>query len=118
MHIAGGIVTSLIIHYLSSVRNGDLEKKIHYSLYILFLIATTGLVGITWEWYEYFIDIIITHRWTIDTIPGYVHADTLADLGNDLIGATLVSAILTLKNYKIATAAKRSPVSTFINRTP
>lgn len=100
MHIAGGAVAALIIHYLSSVRNGDLEKNMGHYSYAIFVIGTAGLIGIGWEWYEYFIDIFVAHRWTIDTIPGYIHADSLADLGNDLIGATLVAAMLKITGKK------------------
>lgn len=98
MHILGGFVTVwssyLFLSYLKKYKKIIIRPL---SIFCFTLIGSTAIVGILWEVYEF-----CMHALTgLVTQPSV--ADTVADLGNDLIGAVLFCGILLLlnKNKKI-----------------
>ena len=90
MHGAGGIATAWAIWNLFNIYKEKHDIVIRPKLVMmLFLIGTTAIVGIAWEFFELAHDIFfqnITYQVSI--------ADTVGDLLMDLAGAFLLSLII------------------------
>ncbi|MBI4095024.1 MAG: hypothetical protein HY435_02430 [Candidatus Liptonbacteria bacterium] len=92
MHLAGGAWVGLLFFYLFEERWGILTDRISAPARIIFSLGFAALVGVLWEFYEYFADVFILKKYTIFSAqPGLV--DTLQDLLNDLIGAVAVAVL-------------------------
>jgi hypothetical protein len=81
MHFMGGVFVSFLTLFLFSyTKLGDRERKETY--YDYFLIAFSGVIaiGILWEMYEIFADMLFSHN-QINSL------DIFADLLNDVSGA-------------------------------
>ncbi len=94
MHIFGGVVTTwCLVRFLKSLKVYTSLKP--RWLRYWFLIANAGLIGILWEFYE----------WTFDYFFPWIGvqtslADTIGDLLNDLLGASIFIAIMLWQVYK------------------
>lgn len=92
MHIIGGFwigLAALAIYF--SGKHALPISGSWYSVLTVSLCATL-IVGVGWEVFE----------WGVDWINGMVHldiVDTLADIGNDLIGALIATVLFTRKGY-------------------
>lgn len=82
MHLFGGFVVALLGVCLLSFLHKKIEKSIFFILVVLFVLV----VGLSWEVFELFMNIVY-HIRTIDLANIY---DTIFDLINDVIGAVVV----------------------------
>jgi hypothetical protein len=103
MHIFGGFWVGLLFLYIIE-KNYDLKNFLfNTNKNIVFLIILTlgfiALIGVLWEFYEFFMDVIILKKYIYNAEPGYILFDTLKDLFNDLIGG-LISLTIYLKKSK------------------
>ncbi len=83
MHVFGGVVTAWCLARLLKSLKVYISLKPSWLRY-WFLISGTALVGIVWEFYEWSLDQIFPNMGMQLGL-----ADTLGDLLNDLIGATI-----------------------------
>ena len=89
LHFLGGAWLGFFFFYLFYEKWGILEVGKKFIPTLLLGLGFVILVGVLWEFYEYF------HDWYVDSSnlnSPDVRADTLSDFLNDLIGGT--SAIL------------------------
>lgn len=93
MHIVGGIVTTFCAYsFFKRIKKSiSLEP---FALRCFVFIGSTAIVGILWEIYEFFASLATG----IVMQPSV--ADTVGDLANDLIGATLFCVLLFLSKKR------------------
>ena len=82
-HLSGGFLVAyfvLVLYKTFRDKRATIEPK---TLLFIFIIATTTLIGVFWEFYEYLIDHFLTtdYQTTIE--------DTLLDLFMDIAGSIL-----------------------------
>ena len=93
MHLMGGAWVALLFFYLFEERFRVFDAKKNFLFTIMIVLGFVVLVGILWEFYEYFHDTFIAHLSPNTPRPhSNLYIDTLKDFLNDLIGGT--SAIL------------------------
>ena len=85
MHVAGGVFIGILFVYLFGVRVSLLQSLPRYAQ-IIFGLGCVVLIGVFWAFYVFWIDVWAAGRYTAWSAPASVHADTLLDLVNDLIG--------------------------------
>lgn len=90
MHLLGGfwISAATITYRLSRNSSGGGDATLVLLAYAL---VATLLIGLGWELFE----------WSVDRVNGLIHfdlLDTLGDLANDVIGASVAAGILLRKN--------------------
>ncbi|MDO8492393.1 MAG: hypothetical protein Q7S34_02015 [bacterium] len=91
MHILGGFWVSLaVLAIWFSFKKSIPENKIFFFI----LILATLIVGIFWEIFEYYFDIAFPGK------EGYLY-DTIKDLFDDLVGATLAFYYLKKKTLEM-----------------
>lgn len=88
LHFSAGIlVAALVNEYLR--KRLDIRNKV---LLGTVLVSIVALIGVLWEFYEYFQWILVT-KLSPDSLlaktPNYT--DTLSDLALDILGATLIT---------------------------
>lgn len=94
MHILGGIVTTWCLVRFLKIQKIYTALKPRWLRY-WFLIANTAFIGVVWEFYEWIFDQLFP--W-LSVQTGL--ADTLGDLLNDLIGATILIGLVWWKSQK------------------
>ncbi len=93
MHLMGGVWVALLFFYLFEERFRVFDAKKNFLFTIIIVLGFVALIGLLWEFYEYFSDTFIAHLPPNTPRPHpNLYTDTLKDLLNDLIGGT--SAIL------------------------
>lgn len=97
MHIFGGWWVGTLFLFL--IQNFEKFKNLFRDIYkislenIIIVTCYLGfviLIGVFWEYFEFFMDVIILKKYSYNLAPGYILFDTLKDLGNDLVGALLL----------------------------
>ncbi len=88
MHVAGGVWVALWFAYDIVSRRRWIDGR-RFMPFLVFGIATVALVGIVWEFYEFFLDIIVLKSYALNAAPGYLHFDTLKDLFDDILGGVI-----------------------------
>lgn len=69
-------------------------------IFLIFALGFTALIGVLWEFYEYGYDVFLASKYAFGEQNRGVF-DTLSDLFNDLVGATVaIGAYLTLRKEK------------------
>lgn len=97
MHLAGGFfIVSFVLWFTDRYRR-ELWLKFGYLEKFLLVLGFVALVGIFWEFYEFFFDVFFKSKGTFYTAQ-LVAIDTIKDLANDLLGGT--AAFLTLLSDK------------------
>jgi len=93
MHILGGFWVALVLYRYLSKRQAGLADPSSLELFALTL-AVISAVGVFWEFYEYFEDLLFktNAEWVVRLGVGYV--DTLKDLADDLLGGVLAFVAL------------------------
>lgn len=95
MHFAGGFVSAWSIWRFARLKKRDIYFAAEPRWFIwLFLISLTGLIGIAWEVYEFFLDMAV-----IAVVQPSV-ADTVADLTLDLAGAAVFCLCVFYRKYR------------------
>ncbi len=94
MHILGGWCVALGVHYFFSVRWGNVSQKLSWWEYGLFVVGIVAMVGIAWEWYELFADVILNGLYAYNAAPGPIHFDTMKDLFDDMVGAVVGALVV------------------------
>lgn len=100
MHLAGGAWTGLFFLYLFGERLNLLNLSKNFLLTAVLSIGFVLLVGVLWEFFEYFRDTYIAH--VPQNVPRphpNLYVDTLKDLMNDFLGS-IVSVSLWFVNRK------------------
>lgn len=93
-HLLGGFWVAMMAAYV--VDRYASHVKLTGIVRALFLIGIAAAVGIGWEWYEFLADTFIFHRhWIQDTV-----ADTMFDLGADVVGAAAYALVDSVKFLK------------------
>ena len=85
MHMAGGAWIAYALVYLAEERYPALQNH-KWTFFAIGFVA----VAVLWEVFEYSLDIFLVGKYTITTIPWSVIRDTLGDLVNDTLGASVV----------------------------
>jgi len=88
MHIIGGIFIGALFVYLFRVRRNFLKTE-SVLTFIILGAGFTVLVGVLWEFYEFFMDVVIFKQYSLLNTPGEIHFDTLKDLFNDIVGGAI-----------------------------
>ncbi|MBI4085675.1 MAG: hypothetical protein HY433_00280 [Candidatus Liptonbacteria bacterium] len=88
MHIMGGVFIGALFVYLFRVRHNFLKTE-SFLTFVILGVGFTVLVGVLWEFYELFTDVLIIKRYSILNAPGGIHFDTLKDLFNDIVGGAI-----------------------------
>ncbi|MGC8775844.1 MAG: hypothetical protein ACP5QN_00825 [Minisyncoccia bacterium] len=100
LHILGGIwLSSLFLYFFE--KNEGLKKilfekpniKKESLIFIILCLGFVALIGVLWEFYEFFVDVIILKKYAYNAEPGYILFDTLKDLFNDLVGGIIALII-------------------------
>ncbi len=92
MHLIGGFWVGLSALAIYFSEKHSLPMSGSWRSLLMVALGATLIVGIGWEVYE----------WAVDWINGMPHlniVDTLADIGNDLIGALLATVLFMRKGY-------------------
>lgn len=97
MHILGGAFVGLIILYIY-YQSTYVEPR-HFSKIFVFLLvlSSTALIGVLWEFFEFFIDEYVAVSGWLTLIGGV--RDTLEDLFFNLVGS-IASAIIFITTWK------------------
>jgi len=95
MHILGGAWLGLIFYYIFRIRKPELGAKNNWSFFV-FGLGFVMLVGVVWEFYEFFFDVFIFKKYPLMASPPDVHFDTMLDLLDDIIGAAVGLGITTV----------------------
>src|SRR3989338_2381038 len=85
MHFIGGI--AIAISYVLLLKIAQKEKKIgemNIWMYYLFIISLVALTAVTWEFYEYVLDVVLPTHLRQPSIK-----DTMGDLFLGLLGGSL-----------------------------
>lgn len=98
MHMAGGVFIGLLFYYLFVERHGYLNPNEHPWTFLLLGLGFTALIGVAWEWYEYFSQVYIQHTVVWGLAEPYALFDTLFDLFNDIFGGAV--AILLVRFFR------------------
>lgn len=85
MHILGGSWIALYAIYIAEERSSFDPKKNFWHTLVLIL-GCVGLVGVFWEFYEYFLDVAIFKEYPFGASAPNKYFDTLQDLFDDLLG--------------------------------
>lgn len=106
MHIIGGIwICALFLNIVQKQKFNFLDinfkiSKQNFLLIILYIVIPIGFVafiGVLWEFYEFFTDVVILKKYVFNDAPGYILFDTLKDLFNDMLGGILFLIFYNLK---------------------
>jgi len=92
LHITGGFILALVSLLVMLMKVPDEERGSLSSRQIFWAIYITLVVGVFWEYYEYWFKLYETNV--------HLTIDTLSDIGNDFIGGVLaVGAYLGISKY-------------------
>jgi hypothetical protein len=95
MHMVGGFLCALLVLMLLRRYSGLLDHANDGD--ILFMVwGGVALIGIFWEFQEFFFDVFLTARYALDALQPNA-ADTLKDLADDLLGAFLAFSMLKMQ---------------------
>jgi hypothetical protein len=96
LHLMGGAFIGILFYYLFTSRFDVMPRHSTIDLVPLLIFGAgfVALVGVLWEFYEFFADVVVYEKYAPFAFPGYVHGDTLLDLLNDIAGGTLALALL------------------------
>ncbi|OGZ00378.1 MAG: hypothetical protein A2945_03460 [Candidatus Liptonbacteria bacterium RIFCSPLOWO2_01_FULL_52_25] len=99
MHMMGGAWVALFFWHVASLWSHSFlaEKK---WLVVAAGLGVVAVVGIGWEIFELFMDVVVLRQYGLLNAPGQVHYDTLTDLTNDLVGAGVALWMLERRNTK------------------
>ncbi len=83
MHFLGGAWIAMALHeiFFGSYRIGNIQNT--FSSYIGVIIGGTIIVGVGWEFFEYFFDIATL-------VPSLYWQDTIKDMAMDTLGAIAI----------------------------
>jgi glucan phosphoethanolaminetransferase (alkaline phosphatase superfamily) len=99
MHMAGGAFLGLLFVYIFTQKVAALPLRQHPWLLFIFGLGFVALIGVTWEWYEYFSQVYIQKTVVLGfSEPGGLF-DTLKDLWDDVFGGAVALAF-TLHNSR------------------
>ncbi|MEK7110544.1 MAG: hypothetical protein AAB867_01685 [Patescibacteria group bacterium] len=89
MHMAGGAWVAIWFAYDMVHRRRWIDGRRSLPFFALGL-GAVALIGVLWELYELFLDLVVFRSYAIFAAPGYLYFDTLGDLFNDLAGGFVV----------------------------
>ncbi len=95
LHIAGGAFIGALFLYLFCARWNVLGNT-HWFPALILGVGFVALIGVGWEFYEFWVDVWVVKKYPAAGFPGYVHGDTLLDLLNDMLGGAVSIAALNL----------------------
>lgn len=90
MHTLGGAWVASIVICVARVRNLTFFASDRLWINIVVAVALTALIGVGWEFFEYVLYNVLTHI----VQPPALYEDTLLDLLSDIVGGTVIAAIL------------------------
>ena len=99
MHLMGGMFVGTLFVYLFRIRH-DLFKTESVFTFIILGVGFTVLIGVLWEFFELFADVVVIKRYPLLDTPGRIHFDTLKDLFNDIVGGAIAVSIFARKVFK------------------
>ncbi|MEY4731484.1 MAG: hypothetical protein RL681_430 [Candidatus Parcubacteria bacterium] len=91
LHLLGGAFVGILFLYIFLARRNIVGNADAIFLIVLGM-GFVALVGVLWEFYEFWADVWFFHKYSMNEFPGWIHADTLKDLLNDIIGGTFALA--------------------------
>ncbi len=99
MHFLGGFWLAMLFFYFKpgfEFRNPKFNKLPKYIITAIIILGFVALVGVIWEFFEFFCDVFIAAKGYIEVSQRGV-GDTMGDLFFDLLGG--LALILTLKIF-------------------
>ncbi len=93
LHLLGGAFIGTLFVYIFALRHVVL-KTLPLVPFVILGVGFVALVGVLWEFYEFWMDVFVLKIYQPLAYPGYVHFDTLKDLFNDLVGGALAVGLL------------------------
>lgn len=96
MHLTGGIFVGTLFVYIFRIRNNLLKTESVFAFIILGM-GFTILIGVLWEFYEFFADVVVIKRYALLDAPGGIRFDTLKDLFNDIVGGAIAVSFFARK---------------------
>ena len=105
MHIAGGAWIALLFSYVARERLGAFRVGKKWEFFIAGL-GAVAIVGIGWEIFELFMDVVVWRQYGLLNAPGQVHYDTMTDLVNDLVGGGAALWISERRSAKRSSAGR------------
>ncbi len=97
MHMIGGIWLGVLFYYLFAEKLSWISKA-HPLFFLLAGLGFVILIGVFWEWLDFFLDVIVFKSYPYNAEPGYILFDTHTDFFNDLLGGAI--ALLGLIKFK------------------
>ncbi len=91
MHFLGGILAAMLFFWVN-LKFDYLTKLPNYLITVILSLSFVALIGVLWEFSEFFYDIFISSRGYSDFLK-LGAADTLGDLFFDLLGGLAASII-------------------------
>ncbi|MBI2592596.1 MAG: hypothetical protein HYW37_00310 [Candidatus Colwellbacteria bacterium] len=106
MHFWGGVLAALLFYLFLGKTAGSPEFKGNFPQSLVLIASFSALVGVGWEWFEYYYDIFFNASKMIYSAG--ILADTLGDLFLDIGGGlSLAATVKVIYNYREKTALKK-----------
>ncbi len=100
MHFLGGFLAAMVFMYLSSKFIFSASgQNLKFSLNLILTLSFVALIGVFWEFFEFFYDVLISLR----GYEGFMQlgaGDMLKDLFFDFLGGLFLIILLFLKKTK------------------
>jgi len=102
-HMLGGAFCAVFFYYLFFERYKILGTDIKIIPAIILSLGFVALIGVVWEFYEFFTDFYFSSVYSFPSYYGLGHFgqsgifDTIKDLQNDLFGGLIASLLIYLK---------------------
>ena len=106
MHFWGGVLAAILFYLIfpKIVFGGGFKEN--FSLNLVLVLSWTALVGVGWEWFEYYYDTFFNASKMIYSAG--ILADTLSDLFFDIWGGVSLAVLVrVIYNYREKTALKK-----------
>ncbi|MDP3956806.1 MAG: hypothetical protein Q8P97_02310 [bacterium] len=92
MHLAGGFLIAMLVLWYLEQNKKELLASFSFFNKFFFVLGAAALVGIFWEFYEFFYDVFFKSQ--LGFYAAQLGAiDTVKDLANDLMGAAVAFLI-------------------------
>lgn len=106
MHFWGGVLAALSFYLFLGKIAGSPEFKRNFLPSLVLVASFSALVGVAWEWFEYYYDILFNASKMIYSAG--ILADTLSDLFFDIWGGlSLAVLVRVIYNYREKTALNK-----------
>lgn len=93
MHMLAGLWVGLVLAYIFGERSHTFDFKNNFLVSFLFILGTTLIVGVFWEFWEFFISQILPNYSALFEKGFMSLGDTLKDILDDMVGGSAAGII-------------------------